>query len=197
MAMGQLIMPESIAFSLSFEHFLSRLFGKPRYHATTGIRYTTAEWRQELLRIARSIRRAITINVRATDRSHRTELLERCRSVERALEDSTSINDLNLVMIQHLSEISFLLMGASPNHWDAIHPPGPNGWKLSALRNVVYSQTPEQRVQLVLDFALRHDSKLYNQMLDYLASIGTNPNRIDVFLKWVGQKHDALYKALF
>jgi|SRR2546425_4424025 len=190
-------MPDSIAFSLSFEHFLSRLFGKSRYHSTTGIRHTTAEWRQELLRIGRSVRRSITINVRATDHSHRDELLERCMSVEQALEDSTTINDLNLVMIQHLAEVSFLLMGAVPDHWDAIHPPGPNGWKLSGFRNVVYAQTPEQKVQLVLDFARRHNPKLYKEMIDYLVGVGTDPNHSDIFLKWVGERHDAIYKALF
>ncbi len=190
-------MSDSIAYSLGFEYFMSRLFGKSRYHSTTGIPPTAAMWRKELLRIAVIIRQAVSANVKATDRLHREELLDRCNSVQTALRAAKGINELNLAMIQHLAEVSFLLMGGLPSNWKGSHVSGPRGWKLDAVRSVVYFQTPEQKVQLILDQARRHNRTLHDQMMDQLFRLRTNPNRIGVFLKWVRQNHEDFYLTLF
>lgn len=126
--------------------------------------------------------------MRATDHTHHLQLLESCKSARIAIKGATTINDLNTAMIQHLATVSFLLMGAAPNHWDSRHFPGPRAWDLARFRTINYSQTLEQKVQQVLDLARLHSAKLYNQMLDELVSLKNNPNRLEVFLRWVALK---------
>src|SRR2546426_11200559 len=174
-------MTDSIAFSLGFEHFLSLLFGKRKYHSTTGILHTPAGWRKELLQIASAVRWAISANVRATDPTHRAQLLEKCSSVQEALKQANTINELNLVMIQHLTAVSFLLMGAFPDHWDASHFPGPRAWSLARFRHVNYSQTPEQKVGLMLELARHGSSKLYNEMMEELVRLRNKQIRLEDF----------------
>jgi hypothetical protein len=141
-------MKKEIYVPIEFEHLLSILFGKSSYHGFVGT-HTFVRWKKELIKIVRSIKRAIKINV-DTDDFHRKDLLDYCETTIEGLKSDRSLDEVNIRMIGFSIRTIFRLLGHIPDNWDRRSVANSKLWRLDQFRKVVYIRTPEQKVNLIL-----------------------------------------------
>jgi hypothetical protein len=141
-------MREEIYVSHDFEHILSYLFGKNRYHGFAGF-CKGARWKTELIKVVRTIQRAVRINV-DTDDFHRRDIVDCCERTILALKSAQTLDEINTTMIGFAVRTIFMLLGRFPDNWDKKSVSNSKAWRLDEFRKLAYTRTLEQRARLIL-----------------------------------------------
>jgi len=140
--------------SYDFEYVLTYLFGKNRCHGFAGFT-KIPRWKKELMKLVRTIERAVRINL-DTDDFHRRDILAGCESTIMALKAAETLDDINTAMMGFTVRTIFMLLGHFPNNWDRRSVSNSKVWRLDRFRKVAYIRTPEQRANLILSLTDRH-----------------------------------------
>jgi len=183
---------------LDFEHMLSMLLSKERFHGASG-HLPPSAWRGQLKDIFRAVKRAAHRSIQG-DQRHRAAIEARCELAIEDLGKCRTTDKLSVTAIRHLTRIVFLLMGEWPRNWDktagaASHP---SNWRLDRLRSLHYLRTPAQLFQEVLDLTERPE---YEKQLPTKGDLWNRLSRIhkgdyEEFLHWFKQQYPSLYLAL-
>jgi hypothetical protein len=162
---------DDIYIPIELEHLMTFLFGKRSTHGLAGS-HSMRTWKKHVQRIARAIRHAAYVNVDSGDLFHRNLLLRLCEQVEGEISRARTNDEINLLTIRYLVHMVFHLMGDMPNHWgrQAVNRSG--DWRLDANRKLIYTQTAEQKKNLIFHLPVTHEFK------------GRIPNPLDLILKF-------------
>lgn len=183
---------------ISVEYLFSALFGKVPYHGYVGTVSVTT-WKKDLAKTGRWIKRAIELNAR-TDSFHRSELLETCDRMISNVEGAKSATEANMKVIESLVRVVFMLLGDMPDNWNQKSPYRNSFWRLDAHRSRQFSQSPVQKVRLLIDLVDRRqrvklDLGEYGSLREaYADRSGGNPEQ---FLDWFKSEHPAAYCEVF
>lgn len=154
---------------ISFEYFLSRLFGKRAYHGFVGSK-PPGRWKNHLLGMLRAIETAATVTVSSTDSLHKARIGSTCERCRESLRELKGKDEINARFIQFLTEMVFVLLGDLPDHWDAGKVTNPKQWRLDDHRTVVYAQNDEQRAAVILSLHRTRETPVKAPSSDELAT---------------------------
>ena len=189
-------MDKEVTVSYDFEHLLSNLFGKNRYHGFVGT-HKVARWKGELTKVVRAIQRTVKINV-DTDDFHRRDIVDCCERTIPSLKAAQTSNEVNTVMIEFAIKTIFMLLGHLPDNWDKKSISNPKLWRLDTFRKLAYIRTPEQRANLVLSLTDRYGySDRLPKWRDLLLKRHTEFKGDPVkFLEWFKQNYRDVYDEI-
>lgn len=135
-------MKQYLHLPLSFEHLLSRLFGKSNYHGMTG-EYSLSDWKHEIIRIFEYLKKAIHYTA-SGDAGHQRRMEQLCGRAIESLRAATNSDAVNVQAIEALATMCFEILGGVPDNWDRRAPWHPRYWTLIEHRSLHYVRTPEQ-----------------------------------------------------
>jgi methionine synthase II (cobalamin-independent) len=152
------------------------------------------------LKIIKSINFAIEETLTLTDRIHKKELCRTIRDTESSVKESKSINELDQRMIAFQSEIIFLLIGFFPRRLgtDKIINKR-NQWKLDLYRQIQYTQTIDQKKNLIFKAVQGKYQSRFGSWSDFVTKVysrqcKSNP---EILIEWVKKNHSDIYLELF
>ena len=188
---------EEIYVNIDIENLLSSLFGKVNYHGDTGI-MTTSVWKQRLIKIIGSIEKSILYNVNS-DTFHKDKLNLYCEKAKDEIKKSTNINQLNTETIYCLVKIIFYLLGDMPDNWDLKTTNKINHWKLDEYRTLYYTQSQEQKANLILNLSM---NSAYDNILPEYSELSKKRfyefNKNDTkFIEWFKETYPTVYMEIF
>ena len=140
---------ESIYIPLSFELMLSSLFGNLSMHGYASMAKKFIEWKRMQIKLMKTIKKAISINV-DTDEFHRKEMLDICDIAIEKINQSQSIDEVNIKMLEYAIKMIFRLLGNMPHNSRRRNVGHQNIWKLDSYRKLTYTQTLDQKINLIL-----------------------------------------------
>jgi hypothetical protein len=183
-----------IYIEVGFENMLESIYGTKSLRAGwKWLKY----FRKELLKVARTLRRAVEKNVHG-DRAHRQRILERFDHFEEYAGKLKSKDKLVQAALHLLIETQFELLGRMPRNWK----PGTTGrahhskyQDLADYRTFYYIRTPEQRLQEIIDYAYRHcdmseDENLFTRLIEQRHKHPHDPEKV---LGWVRENEPETY----
>lgn len=189
-------MKEEIYVNHDFETLLSHLFGK-NYHGDSGS-LTISDWKKRLIKIINSIEKGIKYNVNS-DTFHKDKLNLFCETAKDEINKSISINQINTDTIRCLVRIIFYLLGDMPDNWNLKITNKLHHWKLDENRTLYYTQSPTQKVNLILNISRNSN---YNNILPEYSEL--SKKRFDEFQKndikfmeWFKETYPAVYMEIF
>jgi len=191
---------EEIYLSESFEIFLSYLYGKNNYHQYATGAKSNFEWKETIDKVLDSIESSIQNTLEVSDKAHKDNLLFLCQDTRKRISNSSDLNDLNEKTILGFIKLVFYLIGDRPEHNDLLKVNKPEHWKLNSHRQIMYYQSNEHKVSLIIDRAPAidqfNDGKYNkNKLLDKLHRDFSGDNR--KFLDWFKNEHLDKYNELF
>jgi hypothetical protein len=139
---------ERLCVPISFEYLLTHLFGKQQYHGYVGA-VRASRWKRDMLKVLKYLRRSILLTVSA-DNHHKKQLLKTCDETSKLLDEASTINGMNVALIEGLTKLSFRFVGNLPDHWRRKSPYRDRFWELNGHRSITYVQTDEQRAGLLI-----------------------------------------------
>ena len=146
--------------SIDFEHFLADIFGKQHAHQLSGT-FDMPLLKKEYIHIFDSLKKHIRINLDKTDCNHFKELISLCDEAKDEINSAEFIDKVNESAFIFMTKLAFLLMGRMPNNWEKKVLNHNNHYRLDQYRSVTYSQSVEQKVNLVLDsFSEYHEEAM-------------------------------------
>lgn len=134
---------------LSFEYLMSALFGKSHYHGYVGS-VSKKAWKKDLAKVAKYIRTSIELNVQ-TDQHHKDTLRCVCEDLERKIKESSKVEQINVIVIENLIRLIFLLLGNLPDHWRYKSPYADRFWKLDGHRSITHLHSESQKAALIIN----------------------------------------------
>jgi hypothetical protein len=189
---------DSIYVPISFEFLMSSLFGKTNYHGYVGsVRQSI--WKKDLIKIVKYIKKSIIINAN-TDHFHKSELIKTCNTIEEKIKKSKSFDEINLETIEGFIRLVFLLLGNMPNHWDRKSPYLDKFWELDGHRTLIYSQSDEQKVYLIINLVdIRKQFSIKVEDYENLSSLFYKRFRENAseFLSWFKDSYPETYCQIF
>ena len=142
---------------LTFEYLLSFLFGKRTYHGFVA-EHKISNWKKHMLKVTNGIRKAIIVNLDNCDEFHRKELLGLCERAEKEIKKAKRKDEVNSILIEFLIKMVFELMGL-PENWHRKVVNRLEDWRLNKYRKLVYTQTAQQKANLMLYLARRYKTR--------------------------------------
>ena len=149
---------DRIGFPLSFEHMLGRLFGEKFSCGFSSYSKKIASWKKVQIKLLKSVKKAVLVNV-DTDEYHMKDILMICDSGLKKISQCKSIDQINVNMIESYTKIIFRLLGNMPNNSRKKNVSHRSIWKLNKFRKLTYTQTVDQKVNLILRIAKQRGSK--------------------------------------
>jgi hypothetical protein len=144
-------MKAEMTIPIEFEHFLSFLFGKKRFHGHSG-HFPFSVWKKDLISIFKTLSRAVSINL-DTDPAYAEEIAGWCEHAIADIREAKSVDELNADTIRHLLRIIFMLLGDMPNNWHARQTSHRNVWTLDRFRKIGYLRTIRHRANKLIEMA--------------------------------------------
>lgn len=137
--------------SYEFEALLSILFGKD-YHQSCGLK-TVDEWKALLKKIVNAIEKSMIETIVTSDKTLKDQLINICENLNYEISSSNEWNSVSEKAIIGLVKLILNLTGEIPNHSQLQIVNKPKHWKLNKYRQIIYSQSFEQKYQLIVDKA--------------------------------------------
>ncbi len=150
-------MRNNVYIPIEFEHFLSELFGQNSHHGFVG-EHSLSVWRRELIKIVRTIRRAVKINI-DTDAFHRDDMVRRCDLTIESIKKAGTSDEVNAAMIKFSVRLNFMLMGDLPDNWDRKSISHESALTFNKHRKIAYVQNNEQRANLIMSLPSKWNYK--------------------------------------
>lgn len=171
------------------------LFGKRNYHGYVGSVGKTT-WKKDTQKIIKYIKKAILLNVNS-DNYHKSKLMRICDDLTEKIKKSTTIDEINILIIQEFTRLIFNLMGHMPNHWDHKQPYKDLYWKFYGHRSLLYIQNTDQKVGLILSLEKEIDITLceYDSLGEVLCIKFRNDK--GKFLSWFKKNYPSQYCDIF
>ncbi len=189
-------MKNDVYIPIEFEHFLSELFGQTSHHGSVGI-HSLSDWKKELIKIIRTIRRAIKINI-DTDDFHRDDMVRRCDLAIENIKKSTTGDEVNSTMISFSVRLNFMLMGDLPNNWDKKSISHNSSLTLNSCRNIAYMKNNEQKANLIMSLPNKWDyrDRVPNHLELWLKRFREFNGDTEKFLNWFKLNYTEVYLEL-
>jgi len=187
---------ETIYLSDGFESLLSLLYGKQKYHQFTGLK-TKNEWEKITLKVISSIELSIANTIENCDAGHKNYLLQLCQETKERISESLTIDELNEEIILELFKIIFNLIGDQPNHWDHNKINKRDDWKLSKHRQLMYYQSNQQKISLIIDEAPEEYNGKYTRRLLIEKLNRDYKGNYSEFLDWHKKNFREMHDKLF
>jgi hypothetical protein len=180
---------------VSFETMLEFIYGSKSLRAG---RSSLASFRRELLKVVKTLRRAVEKNVHG-DLRHRERILERYDRFQDYAVKFRSKDKLFQAAVEMLIETQFELLGRMPRNWR----PGAIGrvhhskyQDLADYRTLYYVRTPDQRLQEIIDFAyetsdMSEEESLFTRLIEQRRKHPKDPEKI---LEWVRENESQTHK---
>ncbi|MHB1958137.1 MAG: hypothetical protein ACYCO5_03800 [Acidobacteriaceae bacterium] len=174
---------------------LSRLFGSESRYAKADKR-TAAEWRKTLKAVLGEMERYVAANV-DTDDFHKFTLLSGLWGASEALKEE----DFWPGYVEGITRVGLILLGDYPDHRKRkLGRKLADHYKLDLERTVQWTQTPEQRLSVLIHAERTGFPVLSERPLDVLRKFrdryGFKPTQTD-FLEWYRANFPRDYAAVF
>jgi hypothetical protein len=189
---------DDIYIPIELEHLMTFLFGKRSTHGLAGS-HSMRAWKKQVQRIARAIRHAAYLNVDSGDLFHRNSLLRLCEQAESEISRARTNDEVNLLTIRYLVHMMFHLMGDMPNHWGRRAVNRSGDWRLDAHRKLIYTQTAEQKTNLIFHLPQIRGFKgripdLLDLNLKFRRDCRRDPRK---FIEWFRREYQTVYLEVF
>ena len=177
---------------------MSRLFGDDNYHGYVGA-VRKPIWKKDLRKIIKYIRKSIELSVDA-DSFHKNRLITLCNSIDNQLSNATLTSQMNLIAIEGLIELAFLLIGNIPDHWRRKSPYSDKFWGLDGHRRLTYSQSNEQKTYLIIHIVdIRREYTVEVEGYEDLHAVFYRKfkGKAHEFISWFKKNYPNLYCKIF
>jgi hypothetical protein len=187
-----------ITTNLSFEHMMSFLLGKKRFHGASG-HLSPGAWRRQIVQIFKALDRAVRETVRGDER-HMRQIERRCKDAIADLGKARSTGRISVAAIEHLTHVAFLIIGEWPNNWEKSPSAAPRSknWSLSHYLTLQYLRSHEQRVRQIIALADGHEFKgrlpSRHELYDQLHRTCAGDSRR--FIAWFKREYKDIYIEL-
>jgi len=158
-----------------------------------------SEWKKDLLKIIKYIKKTIKINIES-DKYHENKL-RNLLNLEERIKKHKEINDINIEIIEIFTIVIFELIGHSPEHLHWKHPYRDNFWKLDRFRKIIYLQSDLQKANLIIyivdvikKYKITIPAKYYSLGELYSFKFKSNPV---IFLDWFKSEYPKFYCEIF
>jgi hypothetical protein len=190
---------EEINLSDSFEILLKSLYGDSKYHQYAGFK-TSTEWKYCIEKIIKSIELSLQNTIEISDKEHKNTLIKHCTDLREKISGTNDLNELNEKIILGLMNLVFSLIGDRPDHFELKKVNSTNHWKLNKNRQLMYYQSNEHKVNLIIEKAPQigqfSDEKYNKNFLIRKLQFDFNGN-FTTFLDWYKMEHFEHYNELF
>ena len=181
---------------MGMEYLFRRLFGNHTYYQFVGVK-RPSDWKKSALKLTKTMKLAVEANVE-TNALHKARLLQICDLTRRDVKEANGIDAINMGLIEGLTKLVFELLGDMPNNSDMKVVNKPNHFLVRSKRTLLYHQSPEQKVDVILSLANDHHYKShvpsYIELRDKLwfeyAGAGE-------FINWFKSRYPDVYADVF
>lgn len=183
--------------SLSF--LIHQLYGEQDYRRIKSYNSPSSA-KKYYLKIIMSIRFAVQETITVTDRNHKTELLQTIERYEGYLKKTKSFEELDQLMITFQTELILLLIGLVPNRWRVKRVINKRDlWKLDSYRQIHYTQTIEQKKNLIFKAVQGKYQERFGDWGDFVTKIywGQCNSKPESLIDWLKLNHVDIYLDLF
>ena len=154
-----------------------------------------------MLKVINGIRKAIIVNLDNCDVLHRKELLGLCEEAEKEIKKAKRKDEVNSILIEFLIKMVFELMGGLPENWHRKVVNRLEDWRLDKYRKLVYTQTAQQKANLILYFAKRYRARYEGRLPEerdlYRVLWHEFNGDFGKFVEWFRNKYRNIYPEIF
>lgn len=185
-----------IYIEVGFETMLEFIYGTKSLRAGWT---SLASFRRELLKVVRTLRRAIEKNVHG-DLAHQQQILERFDRFDSNAPRLKSKDKLVQAALMLLIESQFELLGRMPHNWQPGRTSRVHHSKyqdLADYRTLSYVRTPEQQLKEIVDYAYKRtcdmseDDSLFTRVIEQKRK---HPKAPEKTLNWIRENEPRTYE---
>jgi len=182
-----------------FSTLIENLYGTKDYKKIKSYNNIVSA-KKYFLKIVKSIKFAIEETLTLTDRVHKEELLRTILETESTVKNAKSFDELDQQMIAKQSELIFLLIGFFPRRLgsDKIINKR-NQWKLDLYRQIQYTQTIDQKKNLIFKAVQGKYQSRFGNWGDFVTKVYSRQckSRPETLIQWIKENHPDIYLDLF
>lgn len=156
-------------------------------------------WKNDMLKIHKALMKSTFINIDSSDEYHRSKLKDNFDFYESNIESAKTKTEINILMIEFLTTLSFLLLGELPDNYNMTLTNNVKHWKLDEYRKIIYTQNDLQKTKLIM--SLTDDSmycnKLPSQKELYKKLNDEFKGDFNKFISWFKSSFSQIYLDVF
>ena len=183
---------------LSFSILIHKLYGGSDYRRIKSY-CNLSSTKKYYLKITKSIKFSIEETLTITDNNHKQELLHTIDKYLKNIKSAKNFYFLDQIMITLQSELIFLLIGLIPIRWQSDKVINRRKiWKLDTYRQIQYTQSIEQKKNLIFKAIKGKYKNRFGDWSDfleiYLHKCNNKPERL---IYWIKKNHPDIFIDLF
>lgn len=146
------------------------------------------------------IEKSIDITISNIDAKHKQDLKSSIEEIIKSIHSSDDLDELNQKIILGLFKMIMLFIGEIPDNYHLKKLNKTSHYSLNKNRQIVYLQTDEQKVKMIINNATQYDSDDTQSHNEYHLIKKLNEDfrgNYSRFLDWYRMEHTEKYLSLF